>query len=59
MADVLLSSEKLMDLLGHEELILKQHGLVNHAAGLRVAIVLVIKEIHAAKANGQPNSPKP
>lgn len=48
MSDVLLSSQKLLDRLGHEELALKKLGLVNQAAGLRVAITLLIKETQAA-----------
>lgn len=48
--DILLSSEKLIDRLGHEELELKKLGLVNHAAGIRTAITLVIKEVLEQKA---------
>ena len=43
--DVQLSSERILDKLGHEELALKQLGLVNHAAGMRAAIVAVLKLI--------------
>jgi hypothetical protein len=43
MPNVLLSSERVLDRLGHEELKLKQLGLVNHAAGIRTAIVAVLK----------------
>lgn len=49
MPDVLVSSEKLMHRLGHEELELKKLGLVNQANGIRVAITLLIKEVLAAK----------
>jgi hypothetical protein len=49
MSDVMVSSEKLLERLGREELQLKQHGLVNQAAGMRCAIVALIKEIHAAR----------
>jgi hypothetical protein len=48
MTDVLISSERLLDRLGHEVLQLKKLGLVNHAAGMQSAVALVIKEIHAA-----------
>jgi hypothetical protein len=47
--DVLLSSEMLFDRLGHEELELKKLGLVNHAAGVRKAIVILIREVQAAR----------
>lgn len=56
MSDVLLSSEKLLDRLGHEELELKKLGLVNQAAGVRVAIVLLIKETQAAIHPQKPSS---
>jgi hypothetical protein len=49
MTDLPVSSDLLMDRLGHEELRLKQLGLVNHAAGVRAAIVQVIKLIHETK----------
>lgn len=49
MSDVMVSAEKVLDRLGREELQLKQLGLVNQAAGLRVAIVAIIKEVHEAK----------
>lgn len=45
MNDVLLSSERLLDRLGREELQMKQLGLVNHAAGIRTAIVALLKEV--------------
>lgn len=48
MSDVLISSQKLLDRLGHEELELKKLGMPNHAAGVRTAIVAVIKEVQAA-----------
>lgn len=38
-----LSSERVLDRLGHEELKLKQLGLVNQAAGVRAAIVAILK----------------
>jgi hypothetical protein len=41
--DILLSSERLLDVLGHEELRLKQAGLAIHAQGMRAAIVAVIR----------------
>ena len=43
--DVLLSSQQILDRLGHEELELKKLGLVNHAAGVRTAIVAILKLI--------------
>lgn len=49
MADVLVSSQKLFDMLGHEELELKKLGLVNHANGVRKAIVILIREVQAAR----------
>lgn len=53
--DVLLSSEKLLDRLGHEELELKKLGLVNHAAGVRKAIVILIRETQVARDAAQPS----
>lgn len=43
--DKQLSIVLVLDRLGHEELKLKQLGLVNHAAGVRTAIVAVLKLI--------------
>ena len=34
---------EVLDRLGHEELALKRLGLTNHAAGMRAAIVVVLK----------------
>lgn len=59
MADVLVSSEKLLDRLGHEELELKKLGLVNQAAGVRVAITLLIKEVLTVKEPAPPASLDP
>lgn len=56
MTDILISSERLLDRLGHEVLQLKKLGLVNHAAGMQSAVALVIKEIHAAHV---PPTPQP
>jgi hypothetical protein len=42
-SDTLLSSARILDRLGHEELKLKQLGLVNQAAGMRTAIVQILK----------------
>jgi hypothetical protein len=49
MSDVLISSERLLDRLGHEVLQLKKLGLVNHAQGMQTAVAIVIKEIHALR----------
>jgi ABC-type proline/glycine betaine transport system permease subunit len=49
MVDVLISSEQLLDRLGHEVLNLKRLGLVNHAKGMESAVALVIKAIHAER----------
>lgn len=57
--DVLLSSEMLFDRLGHEELELKKLGLVNHAAGVRKAIVILIREVQAARDQQAPNEEQP
>lgn len=54
MADVLLSSTLVLDRLGHEELALKQLGLVNHAAGVRAAIVALLKLVAEQASKTQP-----
>lgn len=54
MSATLLSSEVVLDRLGHEELKLKQMGLVNHAAGMRTAIVAILRLIHEGP---QPQAP--
>ena len=46
MADNQLSARIVLDRLGHEELALKRLGLVNQAAGIRTAIVAILKLIH-------------
>lgn len=43
MTPKLLDSAKVLERLGREEQQLKQLGLVNHAAGVRTAIVQVLK----------------
>lgn len=57
MSDVQLSSERILDRLGHEELRLKQLGMPNHAAGVRTAIVAVLRLAEEARA-AQPPEPK-
>jgi ABC-type proline/glycine betaine transport system permease subunit len=46
MTDVLISSEQLLDRLGHEVLNLKRLGLVNQAQGMQSAVAMVIKAVH-------------
>lgn len=41
--ETMLSSVVILDRLGHEELQLKQLGMVHQAAGVRTAIVAVLK----------------
>lgn len=55
--DALVSSEKLLERLGREELELKRLGLVNHAAGVRTAILILIRETQAAKEPPAPLEP--
>lgn len=43
-----LTTERILDRLGHEELALKQLGLVNHAAGVRAAIVAILRMLSEA-----------
>lgn len=50
MPDLLVSSNQLLDALAHEELRLKQNGLYAQAAGMRTAIVILIRLTQAAKA---------
>jgi hypothetical protein len=52
--DTQLSSERVLDRLGHEELKLKQLGMVNQAAGIRTAIVAVLKMIHEGEQSPSP-----
>lgn len=59
MPDVLVSSQKLLDRLAREELHLKHLGLVNHAAGMRSAITLLIKEVLEAKDPAPPQPIEP
>lgn len=47
MTDTLLSSMKLLDRLGREEQQMKFLGLHGHAAGLRAAITILIREAQA------------
>jgi hypothetical protein len=54
-----LSSRAVLDRLGHEELKLKQLGLVNHAAGVRTAIVAVLKLIHEGPPEPSPLDSSP
>lgn len=55
MPDVLLSSERLLERLGREELQMKHLGLVNHAEGIRTAIVALLKEVAEVRAHsGEP-----
>jgi hypothetical protein len=53
--DVLLSAQKLVERLGKEEQALKKLGLHGHAAGIRAAITILIRETHAT----QSESPQP
>jgi hypothetical protein len=55
--DALISSEKLLERLGREELELKRLGLVNHAAGVRTAITILIRETQTAKEPPAPLEP--
>lgn len=63
--DVMLSADRLVDLLGHKELQLKNLGQVNQANGLRYAIMIVLQEAREALAGGAdaagapPVSPEP
>lgn len=59
MADSLLSAQRLLDRFGHEELELKKLGLMAQAAGMRVAITLLIKEVQAAKDLPSPTNSSP
>lgn len=54
MSDVLVSSQKLLDRLGHEELQLKKLGLVNQANGIRTAITILIREVQAMRDQSAP-----
>lgn len=46
-------ADKVLERLGHEELAMKRLGLVNHAAGIRTAIVAVLKLL-AEQHPGEP-----
>lgn len=54
MADALISSEKLLERLGREEQQMKLLGLHGHAAGIRVAITILIRETQAVKDDPKP-----
>jgi hypothetical protein len=55
MSDVLLSSEKLLDRLCREEQQMKFLGLHGHAAGIRAAITILIKETRAPEPSPSPS----
>jgi hypothetical protein len=54
MADVLLSAEKLIERLGREEQQMKFLGLHGHAAGIRAAITILIRESQAPSDSHPP-----
>jgi hypothetical protein len=55
--DVLLSSQKLVERLGKEEQQLKQLGLHGHAAGIRTAITILIRETQEGSDSPPPLEP--
>lgn len=57
MADVLISSEKLLERLGREEQQMKFLGLHGHAAGIRAAITILIRQTQEAKDSPPPLDP--
>jgi hypothetical protein len=57
MTDVLISTEKLLERLGREEQQMKFLGLYGHAAGIRAAITILIREAQAAKGPPAPLEP--
>jgi hypothetical protein len=56
MADVLISSDRLLDRLAREEQQMKFLGLHGNAAGVRAAITILIRHTEEAK---QPQPPAP
>jgi hypothetical protein len=57
MTDVLISTEKLLERLGREEQQMKFLGLHGHAAGIRAAITILIREAQAAQEPPAPLEP--
>jgi hypothetical protein len=53
--DVLISASKLIERLGREEKQLKQLGLHGHAAGVRAAITILIRESQEAHLPAPPS----